>query len=433
MRPEIHILLLVLIVILALIVAYLGACLGACCAASAGEFARVGGNASHYSDLHGALQNYIQRADVSQHIDQGGHPLSADSYTSAHGGETGGVTGGKTDGVTGGVTGGVTSIEPEISKKSPEKLKSSVHWAVDEVESEDHQIIVSKLETRRAPAKKRRRAKMPWQSYNTWEELKRDAGASADYFDTRTAAINNPNLDWSRVVKAVMPLLDEPREHVGVVGVEADGLTLKIIASEASPEEAGSGASSTYFAGVPADLVAKYAERPALFFFHTHPADVRASPLPSSPDIATAIYFGATARFAASVVISRYGVLVYGLGWGGYKAINGARNWKLALLNFTHDVVAAHESVRSWDAYTLADYSQFFPRYRMTFYAHPTPEMVADGVRAKHMHNVESEIDHDLIGEYSTDIARQLSKRRHRTAAPLTPFMHRYDHQLTLD
>lgn len=261
--------------------------------------------------------------------------------------------------------------------------------------------------------------KQHWQLYQSWDALKRDPGASAEYFRMRTAAVNNPDFEWGQVHEAIKPMLEDNREHIGIIGLKRDGRTLKIIASEASPDEVGIGVSATYFAGVPAELVAKYAERPALFFFHTHPADERASPLPSSPDLATAIYFGATARFAASVVISRYGILVYGISWSAYKSINKADDWKLALMNFTHDTIATNEAVRSWGFHTLPDYLQLYTRMRLTFYAHPTPAMVATSVQPAIMHSLESEIDHSLIDEYSADIARHIAgKKRPRRSRP---------------
>ena len=277
-----------------------------------------------------------------------------------------------------------------------------------------YNVSSENLETKKQA--KRKQAKRPWQSYETWDALKRDPGASADYFELRTAALNNPEFDWSRVYQSVLPLLDENREYVGVIGIEADGYTLKLLASEASPDAVGEGVSSTYFAGVPAELVAKYAERPALFFFHTHPADERASPLPSSPDLATAIYFAATARFAASAVISRFGVLVYGLAWPAYKSINSAQDWKLALLSYTHDVVASHEAIRSWAWHTLGDYIAFYARMRLIFFSHPSPAMVALSMHAPIMHSLESEVDHEIIDEYSADIAKHIAgkKRRNR-------------------
>ena len=371
------------------------ATLPACC--------QTGGGLSNWArnDMHerGATSGMLQA--------EGAHDTSASDDASAYGGD---LSMPKVDG-------------------SPD-----TNWSQFRDYGNGYKVGSENLETKREV--KRKVAKRPWQSYETWDALKKDPGASADYFELRTAALNNPEFDWSRVYQSVLPLLDENREYVGVIGIEADGYTLKLLASEASPDAVGEGVSSTYFAGVPAELVAKYAERPALFFFHTHPADERASPLPSSPDLATAIYFAATARFAASAVISRFGVLVYGLAWPAYKSINNAQDWKLALLSYTHDVVASHEAIRSWAWHTLKDYIDFYARMRLIFFSHPSPAMVALSMHAPIMHSLESEVDHEIIDEYSADIAKHIAgkKRRGRRGfkAPLAPGASR-DHTWTHD
>jgi hypothetical protein len=256
----------------------------------------------------------------------------------------------------------------------------------------------------RAPA-----AKRPWAEYETWDELNKDAGAVAAYIAQRAAVLNNPDLDWAPVLAKVNPLLIENREYIGIINIDKDGKTLHLSAIEASPTVAGTLDSETAFASVPGDLVAKYAEKPGLFIFHTHPSDPRGSPLPSSHDLAAAVYFGAVSRFAANVVISRYGVLVYGPDWGAYKALHEAKDWNLALLNLSHDVVAAHESIRSWSTYTIADYIKFYPRHRLLFFYYPTSEMVGDMRRFQYLWNLETPIDHDLISDHSTDIKRHRS------------------------
>jgi hypothetical protein len=265
--------------------------------------------------------------------------------------------------------------------------------------------------------------KKPWTDYGSWEELQKDEGAYHAYFQQRSDVLNNPDLDWGAVLADMEPKLREDREHIGVVNLDADGRTLRIVASEASPLIAGEMDSETAFAGVPGELVAKYAARPGLIIFHTHPADPRASPLPSSHDLATAIYFGATSRFAACAVISRYGVLVHGLDWAAYKALHEAKDWKLAVLSLSHDVVAAHEAVRSWSSWTVEDYLKFYPRHRMLMFVYPSPTMVGDSRRFSYLGNLESPIDHDLIREYGSDItdhraqARKSANRAQRAPA----------------
>lgn len=271
-------------------------------------------------------------------------------------------------------------------------------------------------------AKKAAKPNKPWDEYDTWEALQKDEGASAAYFEQRAAVLNNPDLDWGPVLADMGPKLKENREHIGIASLAADGRTLRLVASEVSPLKAGEMESETAFAGVPGELVAKYASRPGLFLFHTHPADPRGSPLPSSHDLSTAIYFGATSRFAACAVISRYGVLVHGLDWSAYKAVNEAKDWKLAVLSLSHDVVAAHEAVRSWSAYTISDYLGFYPRHRLLMFVYPTPEMVGDSRRYSYLWNLETPIDHDLIAEHSKDIADHRSKAKKTSRARKAAF-----------
>jgi len=251
-----------------------------------------------------------------------------------------------------------------------------------------------------------------WDEYETWEALQKDEDATAAYFKQRAAVLKNPNLDWGPVLADMGPKLKENREYIGIANLDADGRTLRLVASEASPIEIGDIISETSFAGVPSELVEKYASRPGLFLFHTHPSDPRGSPLPSSHDLSTAIHFGATSRFAACAVISRFGVLVHGLDWSSYKAINEAKDWKLALLNLCHDIVAAHETIRSWSEYTIDDYLDFYPRHRLLMFVYPSPEMVGDSHSYSFAWNLESPIDHALITEYSRDIAAHRSSTK---------------------
>lgn len=114
-------------------------------------------------------------------------------------------------------------------------------------------------------------------------------------------------------------------------------------------------------------------------------------------------------------MVSRYGVLAFGLDWSAYRAINEADDWRLALLNFSHDVVAAHESIRSWSMYTISEYLDFYPRHRLFMFTYPSGEMVGDNRRFSYMWSLETPIDHDLIIEHANDIAR------HKKAAERLP------------
>jgi hypothetical protein len=258
-------------------------------------------------------------------------------------------------------------------------------------------------------------ARRPWESYATWTALRRDPGAVAAYLAQRAAVINHPDLDWSAVLDQVRPLLAERREYIGVVRWGPGGPAshkLAVVELAASPRVAGPrGDSPTVFASIPGELVARVAETPGLFLFHTHPDDPRCSALPSSHDLSSAIFFGALGRFAASAVISTYGVLVYGLDWAGFRSVNAAVDGDLALLNLSHDVVAAHEATRSWSRHTLVDYFGFYARHRMFIFTFPTPALVADARGYSYEHSLESPADYKLLEDRRRDI------RRHTAAA----------------
>jgi len=275
----------------------------------------------------------------------------------------------------------------------------------------------------------------PWQQYESWNALQKDEGAKNEYLEQRLAVLNNPNLDWAPVLAEMQPKLLENREYIGIVNLDSDGKTLRIVASEPSPFEAGEETTETEFAGIPISLVEKYASRPGLFLFHTHPADLQCSPLPSSADLSAAIYFGATTRFAACAVISRYGVLVHGLDWDGYKSINDAKDWKLAVLNLCHDIVAAHEAIRSWTKYTIADYINFYPRHRLLLFVYPSNEMIGDARRYTYKANIELPIDYELLSTHIKDIVSHRTKvkktgiQTKSTIISVEPF----DHPIILD
>jgi len=272
-------------------------------------------------------------------------------------------------------------------------------------------MVANKIVAKRQPA-----AKL-WTSCESWDALKKDEELTAAYMSDRTAAIDNPIFDWSSVMASIIPLLQKNHEYIGIANVEPGSTLVKITAMESSPIKAGTMSGVTDYAGVPSKLVAKYANRPAMFLFHTHPADLRGSPLPSSQDLVTAINFGATARFAASIMISRYGVFMYGPDWNAYRAISQAKEWKLALLNFSHDVVAGHEAVRSWSEHTVSDYFSFYPRFRMFLNVFPLPELIGDTRRFKYMWDLESPVDHDLIREHVDDITAHHARTKNELTA----------------
>ena len=255
--------------------------------------------------------------------------------------------------------------------------------------------------------------KKHWTEYDTWEKLKKNDADRANYIEDRNLVINNPNLDWSLVLHEMLPKLSELREYIGLINLGKDKKTMKLVSYEASPSIAGEDQSETTFASIPSSLVEKFSNKPALFMFHTHPSDPRGCPLPSSHDLSTALYFAATARFAASVIISKYGIFMYGLSHQGYNSVVKSKDWNLAILNLSFDIVSAHESIRSWGKWKLSDYMNFYKQYRMFMYVFPSSEYVGDYEKNEMQWHLETPISYDLIMEHYEDIQEYLKNTKY--------------------
>jgi hypothetical protein len=251
-----------------------------------------------------------------------------------------------------------------------------------------------------------------WYEYDSWKDLHNDEQAVSDYFKQRESVLNNPNLNWAEVLKVVEPKLAENREYIGIVNLAPDGKTLILSRFEPSPTSASNEkASSGKFASIPNDFVAKIASKPGLILFHTHPNNENASPLPSSHDLSTAIYLGSASRYAACAVISRYGVLMHGLDWPAYTAMDTAEDWKLVALNLSFDVVSAHEAIRSWSQHTLDDYFKFYARHKLISFVFPSSDLVGDMRKNKWTWDIEAPTDFEIINEHINDIKEHIKKR----------------------
>lgn len=77
-----------------------------------------------------------------------------------------------------------------------------------------------------------------WREFETWESLMRDKDADTRYMKDRAKALNDLRFDWSHVLAAVQPHLDEDREYIGIIDTAHDG-TLRVKSMEASPARRG--------------------------------------------------------------------------------------------------------------------------------------------------------------------------------------------------
>lgn len=285
------------------------------------------------------------------------------------------------------------------SKQPAHKLLGDNWFSEFMVIDQDRDITLSSKKTPSKPSG------MHWTKFKSWNELKRDKDATKEYLHDREYVLRNPNLDWSRVQKLMVPKLKDDSEYIGSIDLASDGKSLEVSSIYKSPLINNTIKSETTFGAVPNNLLTKVGEKPSLFMFHTHPDDPRCCPLPSSHDLSTAIYYGATGRFAASVIISAYGIIIYGISnnvINTFNAQTSKHDWELCLLNYSHDVVAAHESMRSWSKYNAQDYINFYKRYRMFFYIYPSSQFVAwhDDI----ISSLKAPIDHEIIQQHTEDI-----------------------------
>ena len=260
-----------------------------------------------------------------------------------------------------------------------------------------------------------------WSQYTTWNTLRKHKSALQSYMQDKVTILSNPDLDWSKVLSFVVPKLHDNYEHIGLVNIENDNKTMYVSEIYKSDIKIGTIDSETTFASISSKLVEQVGKIPALFMFHTHPASVEACPLPSSQDLSTSIYYATNGHYASSMIISRYGIILYGINDDMMKYFyrHNKRDFELARANYTHDVVAAHESMRSWGAHTLQDYINFYERYRMFLYIYPSSEFVAQ--HKSRTFDLLSPIDHEVIEIHKHDIDniknsksfRFLTKRKH--------------------
>lgn len=250
----------------------------------------------------------------------------------------------------------------------------------------------------------------PWTQYATWEALYRDRGAYAAYWDDVATTLNNLELDWASVRKALAKTVYDNREWAGRIN-NVDG-TLKVVELVPSPHAVGEGPLFKQAgAMVSAEVMQKLEAKPGLFLFHTHPGEVGGSALPSAIDMAGAMHIGYTGRYAGELVVSPYGVFLYTPSSQARQRIWAAepgdpgRETKahLAMLRHAADLLGAFDGARSWTApWTLEDYASLARRYGMEYVVFPNDNYVHQDQRQSFMSL--SRVDHSTHRDYLAHI-----------------------------
>lgn len=239
--------------------------------------------------------------------------------------------------------------------------------------------------------------KKHWTDYKTWADLDNDA--INQYMEDRAAVLNRPYFHCHKLYDSIVHLLSQKKEWIGIINKDSnDELYIKEMEESHSSDRHNG---TNVFASIPAEQVAKFSNKPALFIFHTHPNHVRCDPMPSSNDLNVAIENSINSRFAYNVVISSYGMIFYGLEWSIYKEINeksGEQYYK-ALNNYCLDVIMAHESMRSMKNHKLEEYIQFYKNYDLKFILAPSPKYISDSKTYLYKRDLLSLVSYNLLNK----------------------------------
>lgn len=279
-------------------------------------------------------------------------------------------------------------------------------------------------------AAKAAKPKKAWTSYETWTALENDPGAVDAYWADVNAVLGSLDLDWSGVRAELADKLYDDREWAGRINL-VDGKP-KIVELVPSPHAVGEGPLPRRAAAmVPAEVMARLEKKPALFIFHTHPGEGPGTEMPSPTDVAGALWMAYTQHYAADLMVSPYGVFMYGPNAAFRAAIWADKSPDKALLALYRraaDVLAAMEGSRSWTSpWTLEDYATMLRRYDVEYVAFPTDKYARADQRT--LYSTPSAVDLAQIRDYHERIQeleaaeaqpRKRAKKRVRFADPLT-------------
>ena len=281
-------------------------------------------------------------------------------------------------------------------KISPPSLLNSLRLSAHPVATIQHHGGREALRNTKKP-----KPRKSWTEYKTWDALYKDEGAHIAYWDDIANVINKLDLDWGDVRAELGDKLYDNREWVGRINLVKG--KPKIIELIPSPHAIGEGPlSKQASAMVPADVVAKLEAKPALFVFHTHPGEGPASTMPSPTDVAGAMHIALSGRFAADLVISPYGVFMYGPNYEFRHAVQSAETFEKAQLTLYRrvaDMLAAMEGSRSWSSpWSLETHTNMFRRYDVEYVAFPTDKYAQADRRQ--MYTTPPGVDQDQLHYY---------------------------------
>jgi hypothetical protein len=175
-----------------------------------------------------------------------------------------------------------------------------------------------------------------------------------------------------------MPLVyTSTSEHIGIIRLEDDNETLYVHDMEDSVSKESTG---VYARSIPTNIVSKYAAIPGYFIFHTHPKGIGADPFPSDVDIFSSILHSYNNEYLGSVIISKYGVIIYNMVPERLEAIYSSLGLKrsLNLFTYSYDILMAYNALNSMGPHKLQDKIDIMLKYGIKILVIPSSEYIRD-------------------------------------------------------
>ena len=248
--------------------------------------------------------------------------------------------------------------------------------------------------------------KKRWTRYSKWPDLVDDKGAWDQYWVERGEALQL-KLDWSNVRATLMPKVHDNREWAGRINIVKG--KPKVVEMVPSPFKIGEGVDPRIArAFVPGELVSRLVNKPAMYFFHTHPGDGVGSGIPSAADIGTALLYTYRGWGAGHLVVSNSGIVVYGAGDGYLKEVWNSQHPHYTAMRRAFDVLTAMMGRRSWGWWKIRDIETMLANFKVSFVAFPTDVYAHDYYAT--VYRSSGPTDFELLEAYREDLARLEAK-----------------------
>ena len=209
-----------------------------------------------------------------------------------------------------------------------------------------------------------------WTECDTWEEVTNNGHLRAQYWADRQEFLANLSDNWDDVRKEAKPLLEDGQEWVGLINI-VDGKP-KIVAKLPSGVKVKDVSHHVINAYVPAEVVNKLINKPAMIFFHTHVNE--GSPIISPTDACRVAHTGWLGHYAGEMMICDRTISLYGLTEKAMHTLWDDPHSAFVASRLSYDIYTAMHGMRSMPdgSYTIKDIENVLEHRGVYYYNFPT-------------------------------------------------------------